>query len=103
MPLSPSDQKHLETLEGKVQIIRDRTRSVALDYRTGMYLSRGRHRQVLFGEAYGRGTAWRAPSPRGRPRWRPPPGSLPPLCQTWALIPAGVRRMPIHWFGTEDA
>jgi hypothetical protein len=38
MALSPSDQKHLETLEGKVQIIRDRTRSVALGYRTGMYL-----------------------------------------------------------------
>jgi hypothetical protein len=38
MPLSATDQKHLETLECKLQVIRDRTRSVALGYRTGMYL-----------------------------------------------------------------
>jgi hypothetical protein len=38
MALSASAQKHLETLEGKILVIRDRTRSVALGYRTGLYL-----------------------------------------------------------------
>jgi hypothetical protein len=38
MALAASDQAHVKTLEGKIQIIRDRTRSVALGYRTGMYL-----------------------------------------------------------------
>jgi hypothetical protein len=38
MALSPDDEEHLATLEGKIQIIRDRTRGVACGYRTGMYL-----------------------------------------------------------------
>lgn len=38
MPLSAEDRKHLESLEGKLQIVRDRTRSVARDYRSGLHL-----------------------------------------------------------------
>lgn len=38
MPLSHDDLKHLDMLEGKLQIIRDRTGSVAGGYRNGMYL-----------------------------------------------------------------
>jgi hypothetical protein len=37
MPQSPDDLLHLATLEGKLQIIRDRTRSVARGYRNGLY------------------------------------------------------------------
>src|SRR5271170_7573998 len=38
MALSPNDLLHLEMLEGKLQIIRDRTGSVAGGYRNGLYL-----------------------------------------------------------------
>jgi len=38
MALLADDLKHLEELEGKLQIIRDRTRSVALGYRNGLHL-----------------------------------------------------------------
>jgi hypothetical protein len=38
MALSATDQKHLETLEGKIQIIRDLTRGVAHGYQPGMYV-----------------------------------------------------------------
>jgi hypothetical protein len=38
MPLSVDDLVHLEMLEGKLQIIRDRTRSVARGYRNGLNL-----------------------------------------------------------------
>ncbi len=38
MALSPNDQKYLDLLEAKLQIIRDRTRSVARGYRNGLHL-----------------------------------------------------------------
>ncbi len=38
MALSSEDLIHLKTLEAKLQLIRDRTRSIALGYRTGMHL-----------------------------------------------------------------
>jgi hypothetical protein len=38
MALSADDLKHLETLEGKLQIVRDRTRSVVRGYRNGLHL-----------------------------------------------------------------
>ncbi len=38
MPLSPNDQMHLDALEAKMQIIRDRTRGVAHGYHNGIYL-----------------------------------------------------------------
>jgi hypothetical protein len=38
MALSADDQKHLESLEDKMQVIRTRTRGVALGYRTGFYV-----------------------------------------------------------------
>jgi hypothetical protein len=38
MTLSPDDLIHLETLESKLQIVRDRTRSVARGYGNGLYL-----------------------------------------------------------------
>src|SRR6516164_2662505 len=38
MELSADDLKHLDSLEGKLQIIRDRVRSVAGGYRNGLHL-----------------------------------------------------------------
>lgn len=38
MPLSPDDLVHLDALESKLQIVRDRTHSVARGYRNGLYL-----------------------------------------------------------------
>jgi hypothetical protein len=38
MGLSPTDRIHLDNLEGKLQIIRDRIRSIARGYRNGLYL-----------------------------------------------------------------
>ena len=38
MALSADDRQHFDTLEGKLQIIHDRTRSVARGYHNGLQL-----------------------------------------------------------------